>query len=300
MWLAAWLGCLGCAASPAIEAGLDQPIIVEGATFLKGDLPVGTSGPQVGSIGLNNSDFIPGQAGKAISGTVDSTAYSVAIRVQEAGTGYWLVPVGTADPFQAGQLDWSCTASFARSLAPGKYTLAMVAFDGGGNAGALTTQDVIAHPLIPAGRTVISLRWNSAADLDLVVTTPAGLIVSPKNVTTTLPSAATHTGPSVGTLDRDSETACVEDGLRQEDLVWPDAPDPGVYSVRVDMFSACSAAAATFDVRLIVDGNVVSQRYDFLSAQDADQGVVLGTDPPNTKSQAPNSAPGLLVEQLTF
>ncbi len=37
-------------------------------------------------------------------------------------------------------------------------------------------------------------------------------------------------------LDRDSNASCVEDGYREEDAVFADAPAPGTYIVRVDMF----------------------------------------------------------------
>ena len=63
--------------------------------------------------------------------------------------------------------------------------------------------------------------------------------------------------PGTGVLDRDSNAACVEDGVREEDVVFADAPAEGTYLVRVDMASACGAPSADFVLTERVDGKVM-------------------------------------------
>ncbi len=59
------------------------------------------------------------------------------------------------------------------------------------------------------------------------------------------PTEATHRRRRPGTLDFDSNAACVIDGRRQENVIFTQTPPPpGEYIVRVDAFSLCGQAAA--------------------------------------------------------
>jgi hypothetical protein len=91
--------------------------------------------------------------------------------------------------------------------------------------------------------------------------------------------------PGTAVLDRDSNADCVEDAYREEDAVFADAPAPGNYIVRVDMFSACGAPAADFVVTERVHGAVTKTAKGILLAADADGG-------------GPGS--GVFVMQLSF
>jgi hypothetical protein len=55
-------------------------------------------------------------------------------------------------------------------------------------------------------------------------------------------------------------------------VVWSDNPEVGTYTVRVDMFSACSQPAATFVFSLYVDGTQVLRKTGRLLDIDADGG----------------------------
>jgi hypothetical protein len=305
------LALAGCDSTPDIKSGAAEPMVVSNASFYVGALPVGVSGPAVQSIGINSPEFALGQKGKSITGSADKSAYSVGVRLVEAGSGYWIAPVALPDPIDPTQIDWAISASFSRDLAPGDYTLEMVAFDSAGRSGPKTTQKITVDSVIPTGRTVISLRWNNAADLDLVVLTPSGAtqkIVSPKHSTTSAMPGVSDGGtdPHVGVLDRDSNASCVQDNFRQEDLVWPVSPEPGTYTVYADMYQACGVASASFDVRLIVDGQVRDQQVGILSAINADNGIPqtpIGTTPnPDGGTPIPLGlqAPGQYVVQYTF
>jgi hypothetical protein len=119
---------------------------------------------------------------------------------------------------------------------------------------------------------VISLAWDSAADLDLHVVTPGGAELDPKHPITTMASDPSTPPPGAGVLDRDSNGSCVADNLRQEDAVFADAPAPGIYVVRVDMFASCGAPAADFVLTERVDGVVKQTVKGRLLDIDADGG----------------------------
>src|SRR5262249_21741946 len=105
---------------------------------------------------------------------------------------------------------------------------------------------------IPPPQAVLSLHWDTDADLDLVVITPDGKTVDPKHPTTaTGTDGGVTVDPNVdGVFDHDSNGNCVIDGLRREDLVWQQKPLSGEYYVYTDMFSACGQPAARFTVTL--------------------------------------------------
>ena len=87
-------------------------------------------------------------------------------------------------------------------------------------------------------------------DLDLQVLTPDG-----KRVDGAHPSTIGHdppytaqelASPGVGILDRDSNPACVIDGIGREALVFQSTPPPGTYVVYANLANACGHAAVSF------------------------------------------------------
>ena len=63
----------------------------------------------------------------------------------------------------------------------------------------------------------------------------------------------------VGHLDADSNSNCVIDGRRQENIVFGNPPPAGQYIVRVDAFSMCGQASAQWKVTVTdAFGNVVN------------------------------------------
>ncbi len=100
---------------------------------------------------------------------------------------------------------------------------------------------------------MLSLTWNAAVDLDLIVQTPSGARVGGKNVTTAPPgtSVKAAAGGSNGVLDHDSNRNCVIDGIQREDIAWQTAPAAGTYEgVGPTSFSACGTPAVSFTVSL--------------------------------------------------
>jgi hypothetical protein len=236
----AGLGALGCGNSQQATIGPSQPFRVRGAQFISGAFP-GEPPPDAGSTAaedgqplvtaadLNSSVAIQGQGGKAVSGRATASSHAVGIALDELGGGYWVVPTRLLD-LVTGDVTWSATLDFDRSIAPGLHPLRFVAFDENGNPGAqiavkfcitgLVPDNLSAcEPSIAPPAAVISLSWDTNVDLDLQVVTPEGVVVTPKHPSTVPPmgdAGADAAAPSgaLGTIDRDSNANCAVDGVR--------------------------------------------------------------------------------------
>jgi len=245
---------VACEDSARFTSGLGEPMRVTNAQFIAGELPSGTSGPKVVLINSPNNSVVQGEVGKSVSGDVDANAAAIALKLDKLGSGFWVLPVGSADLQMPGASLWDASIDFARNIAPGKATLDFVANDASGNYGPIKSLPLTIQSLTPTGAAVFTLAWDDNADLDLHVVTPSGKEVDPKHMTTSPDGGTPDTDPTVGALDRDSNAACVIDGYRQEDLVFQKTPPPGIYQIRVDMFSACGLPAANFTVDVTVNG----------------------------------------------
>jgi hypothetical protein len=92
------------------------------------------------------------------------------------------------------------------------------------------------------GEVQVNITWNTPADVDLYVVDPFGAEIY----------YAARGAPSGGQLDIDSNAACGSDGPRAENIFWPFGvvPPRGLYTVRVNNWSACSAAATDYVVTI--------------------------------------------------
>ena len=276
------------------KTGLDEPFLVEGGQFFEGPLLPGSSQFQVYSSGFSSTIIEQGQAGLKLSGYAQKGAYAVAFRFPDMGTGYWVVPVKSVNQdIAAMDYSWDTALDFAHDVAPGKHKMQLLAVSGDGTFGPLSTDDdsLTIAPLQPDGDVVISLEWDTDADLDLHVTGP--MENNPEELYAKHPTSSQpepDAGPTsplptnTGVLDRDSIASCAKDGYRREDAIWNWRPvgvkDPpqnglpldGTYQLRVDMFDACGQAAANFKVTVFVGGNSVFERVGRLLNIDADGG----------------------------
>jgi hypothetical protein len=253
--------------------GAFEPIQVQGGQFFAGPLPAGDTGPKVDTINSLDDAIVAGAANKSFSGDVDPGATSVLVAFKDLGTGYWSVPVGPPDPQTNGELTWQATCDFSWSLPLGTHDLQFSAMDAAGRAGPIQDLTILVESPVPTGAVVISLVWDSAADLDLHLVAPGGTELDPQHPTTAA-SLETDGGlpPGTGVLDRDSNGGCVEDPFREEDVVFADWPAPGTYVLRVDMASACGAPSADFVVTVRAGGVVKGTFKGRLLAIDADGG----------------------------
>lgn len=282
------VAALGCSAGTAAPTGRGEPIVLhgDGAQFHPGDLPVGAAPVKVVTLESGNNTIPQGLANKRLAGNVGKGTWGLGVKLKGYGSGYWVQPVGFPDLISEGELRWDIAFDLSRNAPVGPQVLQFVALDVEGNAGPVYEQDIKITSRIPAGKAVLTLEWDSAADLDLDVTTPSGKVVGGKAITT-VPKGdkVDPAAPGVGVLDRDSNGSCIDDGFRQEDLVFQTSPEPGLYTARVNMFAGCGAPSARFSLVLRVDGVEVKRSEGFLVTQlDANGG----------------KGPGLYVMQFSF
>jgi hypothetical protein len=266
---------VSCGGEPASSAAaVEEPFRVEGAQFIAGTLPglpepaasvdAGPAQtPTVSDVQVQTNAVAPGTQGLDFGGHASPTAQTVAVRFADLGTGYWIVPVGVPDPSANNFLTWQFTADFGHDIPPGPHELLFAAVDANGASGTQSGLPFCIDTPVPDNfnacspklappAAVLSLTWNAAVDLDLIVQTPSGVTVGGKVVTTAPPgtSVSSASGGSNGVLDHDSNRNCAIDGIQREDIVWQKAPPAGTYEVWVDLFNACGRPAASFTVSL--------------------------------------------------
>lgn len=274
----ALLGAVGaavaCSDGQQARIGTDEPLVVSGAQFVSGDLPgappIGAAGDDGGtptgplsviSVDYNNVHVVPGAAGKSFGGIVTSDAVAVGVRLAGMGSGYWVVPVGSRDTQVPNGSDFSVGASFNANDPAGPADLLMVGLDANGNAGTqLDTQiciqsrvpddDHACDPGAPVPAVVFTLQWDANFDVDLHVVAPDGTDINPKTNPLQVQVDAGQPPADDPRIDRDSLGRCVPDGLRQEDLVFPNYPAVGAYDIYADPFDPCGQSSVRFKLTI--------------------------------------------------
>lgn len=252
-----------CTQGASNDSALAAKMRVANAQFVAGASPVAADGPDVEALSLLTNTIWPGCSDKPLAGALGSTATATALAL-DGDSGYWLVAAGVPDVAAPNFPTFRANAAFSTTLAPGTYALEVRAIDGTGNFGAPRRQTLTALPAPPSasvtGALVVTLTWDTEADLDLHVVDPLGNEIfhgAPRSTSATEPGASTDAGSNdgVGVLDLDSNAQCVIDGLRREDVVWASDPPSGDYLVRVDAASLCGAATADWKVEVTHDGS---------------------------------------------
>jgi hypothetical protein len=267
------------------NSGAGELLRVPSGFFREGELPgipvdeqpedpseLDALSPRVSGVVLSGIGVVrPGQAGLSVYGTTTEDAYSIAVRLADAGSGYWVKAVGV-ETLQPNEREWEARVDFSVDIEPGRHLLEIVAIDGEGRAGPQTTfrfcvsREVestrnACDPTVLPPASAISLTWNNDADLDLVVVTPRGVVVEATHPTT-LPLRGGETidldAPGTGVLSVDSNAACRRDGARRETLSWRTSPEPGAYEVYARLYEPCGARA----VQLKVEGYVRTAGQD--------------------------------------
>lgn len=252
--------CDGASSDP----GFDALLRVEGAQFVAGSPPASGSGPEVVSVDLSSNQIRAGEIGKPLAAALDPSATAAAIGI-EGDRGYWIVPAGLPDVQAPAFPTFHVQLSFAQELAAGEYALDVRAADAQGDFGPAETLPLTASgEPVPEGALVVSLRWDTEVDLDLHVVDPAGVEIYKRNINSyEAPPPGQAPDPTAwqkgALLDFDSNARCLIDGRRRENVIWKDAAPPGPYLVRVDTFSLCGEAFASWTVEVRRAGAVLAR-----------------------------------------
>ncbi|HEY3820004.1 MAG TPA: hypothetical protein VGL81_22720 [Polyangiaceae bacterium] len=257
-------GLASCSSGVRADAGTDAYLQIPGAQFFRGPMPQGSAnGPNVDQALLVNDNIWAGLSNDPIGGALDPAATAAAIGLQ-GDVGYWVVVAGP--PAVATPTDPSFAANlvFSQGIILGSYTLVVHAVDGNGDFGPANTQILVAEesPLNPPakGDLVVTLTWDTESNLSLHVVDPNGADIYWGSQSSQPPFMFNQgDGGSYGYIDYDSNANCVIDGLRREDVLWPDPPPSGQYTVRVDAPSLCGQPIANWKVQVVLEGNEVAQ-----------------------------------------
>ncbi len=248
--LVALLALAGCS-SVNNDPAADAELRLTNAQFYRGKPPAAGDGPSVTQLVPSPNLIRRGPSG-SVSGSVPRETTAVAVWL-DGDVGYWIVTPGSLDPMQLGQLNFGAPATYARNLPAGSYTLHAAAADGRGHFGPPTDFALKTEETPIMGTLVVSLAWDTEADLDLHVVTPDGTEVWANKINSApLPVPGQPTDPNAwksgGILDFDSNGSCVIDGRRLENVYWTVPPPSGHYIVRVDTFSMCGEYIANWRV----------------------------------------------------
>jgi hypothetical protein len=263
---------VGCGGASA-DSGINAAFRIENAQYIPGEIdstsPDGgttdTLLPVVHTVTTINGTIEPGTTGHTVAGTLGpgSTAVLIGLR---GDIGHWVVPVSTIDQNTPGDFAFSAKATFGYNLPSPPLQIVLRATNQAGEAGPPESQTFGLVRPPPAGVMVVSLEWDSEADLDLHVQLPIqgdGAVreISTRKRTSLVPPApgdppATPEDiQNAAYLDMDSNSQCVIDGARNENVIWPVVPETGPYVVRVDTFSMCGEVAANWRVRVFINGD---------------------------------------------
>jgi hypothetical protein len=275
--------CIGCSGAGADPSSGPQALFrIQGAQYIAG--PIDTSdrdpAPVVSNISIANNSLFPGVANKKMSGSVGPNSTAVLVGLQ-GDVGHWVVPVQDPDAITVGNYTFSFSASFS-PLTPagdaGNLLLAFRAITRDGQVGPALSQPMIMDQPHITGSLVISLDWDTEADLDLHVQLPSDGDAGVNEIWSRKPSglpfgsagASVDAGMQAGYLDFDSNCMCVIDGRRLENVIFLSVAPNGRYIVRVDTFSLCAEATARWRVRVFENDGVDPVLQAFGQSTDID------------------------------
>lgn len=299
------LACAACGGESG-ETGLEEPLQVAGAAFKQGALPgkppfddAAADELRLTTIETNNTVIRPGQTDKRISGRARDSGYAIAVRFEDQGTGYWVKPLDEADSVYPGELAFRLDLELAHDLPLGPQRLLFTVLDARGRASRQQAMELcVASPYDralsacdPAQKppaAIISLTWDTAADLDLVVRTPDGEVVDARHPST-LTDPALEGDQDLeyqGVLHTEDGRGCGARSVQREDLVWTGEIPEGRYDVSVNLFDACGARATFFEVRAWKRSEHDDGGYSFQATGETAVGQVIdeeangGSGPP--------------------
>jgi uncharacterized protein YfaP (DUF2135 family) len=264
--------------SPGLEANL----FVDDAQFVAARMPSSPAdGPTIVSITPPRTEVQAGGRTDRISGLLDASATAVLLGL-EGDEGYWIVNTGAATLAEPDLPTFDAEISFARHLS-GPVHMLLRAVDNAGRIGPEQRLDFEADEIKAQGELVITLRWDTSADLDLHVVDPLGEEVWAGNINSfkrpPIGSASTDRNAWMngGVLDIDSNAGCVQDSRHEENVVWSHPPPKGRYEVRIASASMCEAEVAHWTVEVSLLGSRLARVDGTALDADTRHGAMRGT-----------------------
>lgn len=287
--LVALLALSACFDGALSDPGADLDVQLSPGQRVDAPLPAEGERPNVSALDVRSFTVIAGERGKWLAGRVTKPATAVLVSWKDAPA-HWVVPVRIEDPSNPGELGFELLLDVAERRAPGPLELRFQAIDAAGHSGPRRTLVLDVRSPVPEGELVVSLAWSAAADLDLRIATPEGVLLGPENPSTWIPPrpgdppAGPDAAAGAGVLDVDGLADCDARGRRRESALWRLPPPRGRYRAFVALAHACGQPRADFTLELWRNGQRVQRRADALFHEDA------RFDPTQ-----PTHAPGLLA-----
>ena len=254
------------------QSGVTSYLRLVGAQFVSGEIDSAdySPTPTVERVDSQNNTVHPGITGKSIGGAVGPGGTAVLMGMR-GDSGHWTLPVQSQDQSSPGDFVFSAKASFSPAVPIGPASILYRAVSAEGDVGPPFIQELDIETPAVQGALVISLDWDTEADLDLRVTAPDAqgkeVEIWSRNKSSLArpapgdPPATADEIAAAGFLDFDSNSQCQIDGRLQENVIWKTKPPQtsSLYSVRVDAFSMCGEVLAHWHVRVLLDGQEVAQ-----------------------------------------
>ena len=259
MWLV-WLGCTSSVSK--FGPGLDLAVQVTGAQLRQGRIGRDRGGPTVSQVLRPQPEVLRGETGVALSGRLGPGG--VALHLQAAGDpDHWVLPAAGADFVIADELLFAADLAISHAVREDTVVLRLAAADVDGRLGPTVEAELVVRGDVPPAALLVSLGWDTAADVDLHVVDPDGVVIGAKN----LNSLPDPVGPIVdpkqwqqgGYLDFDSNQECRLDLRNRENIVWLVPPPPGRYQIFAHLFAPCDQPSATMLAVAQLEGEVVAR-----------------------------------------
>lgn len=203
------------------------------AQFRSGEPPTGSSGPAVNAAG-SSALILGGSSIRTLSAT---TAFNRVIVAVAGVEGYWELTL----PGNVSSQD--IILSVGQDVPLTSFT---VQYAAGNSVGiGVADEEPVSIVEVGTGDVQVSVSWNVESDVDLHLVEPNGEEIYYGN----------DVSNSGGTLDLDSNAACIIDGKKNENITWPTrVPPKGTYTVRVDYWDSCGVASTNYVVTVRVAG----------------------------------------------
>lgn len=224
----------------------DEYFSIEDADYHSGALPTNEDGDPISGLSINSQGLTGGMNFATIQTTTEYKDFLVGVKGVD---GYWQIDASktlqggsqATNASRAGVFTYIIPINFGVGF-DSSIVIIIIAIDHDGNYTA-PSENPIEHVTSEKGDLAINLTFSNEKDVDLHLYTPSGQHIYFGNRGGEYEeNGETH----LFGLDHDSNAACYIDGLNNENIVIPDAlVEPGVYTVKVDMYSNCDAGVAT-------------------------------------------------------